>query len=55
MVFRASRKSAASFVIENMIDSEEFWDYVLLHKGAKIIDNNGNEIVSGFLARMVNK
>lgn len=55
IVFKASRKSGAQFVIENMISSEDFWDYILLHKGAKIIDSSGNEITSEFLARMANK
>jgi len=55
IVFKASRKSGAQFVIENMISNEDFWDYILLHKGAKITDNNSNEIVSEFLARMENK
>jgi hypothetical protein len=44
MVIRASRKSAEQFVMQNMIENEDFWNYTLLHGGAKITDNEGNEI-----------
>lgn len=48
-----ARKTAAQFVLENMLESEEFWNYVLLHKGAKIVDkDHNNEITSAFLYKM---
>lgn len=51
----AARKSALQFVLQNMIENEDFWDYVLLHKGAIIQDKKGNEIGSEFLDRMPKK
>jgi len=48
----AARKTAAQFVLGNMLESEEFWNYVLLHKGAKITDKDQNEITSAFLYKM---
>jgi len=41
--------------LQNMIESEDFWDYVLLHKGAIIQDKEGSEIGSEFLDRMSKK
>lgn len=55
MINRAARRSASQFVLQNMIESEDFWDYVLLHKGAIIQDKEGNEITSEFLDRMAKK
>jgi len=55
MLSAAARKSASQFVLQNMIESEDFWDYVLLHKGAIIQDEKGNEIGSEFLDRMSKK
>ena len=55
MINSAARKSASQFVLQNMIKGEDFWDYVLLHKGAIIQDKEGNEIESEFLDRMLNK
>ena len=52
MINSAARKSAEQFVLQNMIESEDFWDYVLLHKGAVIQDIDGNEVKSKFLDRM---
>lgn len=40
----AARKSAEEFVLGNMIENEDFWDYVLLHNGTSIIDKEGNQI-----------
>jgi hypothetical protein len=51
----AAKKSAVQFVMRNMLENEDFWEYVLLHKGAEIQDKGGNEIGSEFLNRMVNK
>jgi len=51
----AARKSASQFVLRNMLGNEDFWDYVLLHKGAIIQDKQGNEITSKFLNRMTKK
>ena len=55
MINSAARKSASQFVLQNMIENEDFWDYVLLHKGAIIQDKEGNEIGSEFLDRMSKK
>ena len=55
MLNSAARKSAAQFVLQNMIESEDFWDYVLLHQGAVLQDRDGNEIKSEFLDRMSSK
>ena len=55
MINSAARKSAAQFVLQNMIESEDFWDYVLLHKGAVLQDTDGNEIKSEFLDKMSTK
>jgi len=55
MINSAARKSASQFVLQNMIESEDFWDYVLLHKGAIIQDKEGSEIGSEFLDRMSKK
>lgn len=55
MINSAARKSASQFVLQNMMENEDFWDYVLLHKGAIIQDKQGNEITSEFLDRMAKK
>lgn len=55
MINGAARKSASQFVLQNMLESEDFWNYVLLHKGAIIQDKQGNEITSEFLDRMAKK
>lgn len=55
MINAAARKSASRFVLRNMLESENFWDYVLLHKGAIIQDKQGNKITSEFLDRMAKK
>ncbi|OGK38370.1 hypothetical protein A3F03_01455 [Candidatus Roizmanbacteria bacterium RIFCSPHIGHO2_12_FULL_41_11] len=55
MINSAAKKSASQFVLQNMLESEDFWDYVLLHKGAIIQDKQGNEITSEFLDRMAKK
>ena len=55
MINKAARKSASQFVLQNMLDSEDFWNYVILHKGAIIHDKSGKEITSEFLDRMVKK
>ncbi|MEK7597283.1 MAG: hypothetical protein AAB441_01405 [Patescibacteria group bacterium] len=55
MINKVARKSASQFVLQNMIKSEDFWDYILLHKGAIIQDKEGNEIGSKFLDRMSKK
>ncbi len=52
LINSAARKTAAQFVLQNMMESEEFWNYVLLHKGAKILDKDHNEIASAFLHKM---
>jgi len=55
IISKMARKNAPQFVLQNMIDSEDFWDYVLLHKGATIYDKNGNEVESEFLNKMSGK
>lgn len=50
----AARRSAEQFVLQNMIESEDFWDYALMHGGAVMRDAQGNEIASGFLDKMEN-
>lgn len=44
IIVRASRKSAEQFVMQNMIDDKNFWEYVLMYKGAKIENEDGEEI-----------
>ena len=55
LVAFASKKTAAQFVLQNMIDNEDFFEYTLLHKGAKIIDEQGKEVGSKFLTKMQSK
>lgn len=55
MISAAARRSASQFVLQNMIENEDFWNYVLLHKGAIIQDKERNEIGSEFLDRMSKK
>ena len=47
IIVNASRKSAGQFVLQNMLENESFFEYVLLHRGAKITDGQGKEIVEG--------
>lgn len=49
IISKMARKSASQFVLQNMIESEDFWNYILLHKGATIQDKNDNEVESEFL------
>jgi len=51
----ANQRSAVEFVLQNMLENEEFWNYVLLHGGAKIKDKNNNEIYSAWLKEMEEK
>lgn len=51
-ITQGAQKSTARFVAENMLESEDFWDYTLLHHGAKILDKDGNELMSTFLKKM---
>jgi hypothetical protein len=55
LVKSAVKKTAVQFVMQNMLENEDFWEYVLLHKGAEIQDKEGNEIGSAFLNRMAKK
>jgi len=52
VITSAARKSAQEFVLQNMLESEDFWDYALLHGGAEITDEQGNSISSKFLEKM---
>ena len=55
IITEAARKSASRFVLQNMLENEDFWDYVLLHKGASIKDKEGREVTSEYLDRMAKK
>lgn len=44
MIVSSSGKSAEQFVMQNMIDDKNFWEYVLMYKGAKIENKNGEEV-----------
>ncbi len=55
VIISAARKSAAQFVVTQMIEREDFWDYVLLHNGAEIRDNNNEPVYSEFLKKMDDK
>jgi len=52
VVASASRKSAVQFCIQNMLESEDFWNYIVLHQGAVMKDKEGNVVNSAFLDRM---
>ena len=55
VVISGSRKSAEQFVVQNMIDNEDFFEYVLMHQGAKITNDQGEELKSEFLEKMQSK
>lgn len=55
MIHKAARKSATQFVLQNMVENEDFFEYVLLHGGASIQDKNGNTVSSAFLNKMAGK
>lgn len=55
IINKAARRSAEQFVLRNMVESEDFWDYALMHEGAIMRDSHGNEVTSAFLNRMENK
>ena len=48
IIVSASRKTVGQFVLRNMLENESFFEYVLLHGGAKITDEQGNGIKSSF-------
>lgn len=50
-----SRKTAGKFVLRNMLENESFFEYVLLHEGAKITDEQDNETKSSFLEKTSKK
>lgn len=52
IVHKSARKSATQFVLQNMIDNEDFFEYVLLHGGARIEDRSGNILTSAFINKM---
>ncbi len=41
LIVSANRKSGAQCVLQNMLDDEDFWMYVILHQGAKMTDTEG--------------
>ncbi len=43
MVIKATRKSATEFVLQNMIEDEKFWNYVVRQGGVVIQDDEGNK------------
>lgn len=55
IVISAARKSDRQFILQNMLENEDFWNYVLLHNGAIIRDKQGNNVGSEFLDRMEKK
>lgn len=54
VIIGISRNLSGKFVLSNMLASQDFWDYILLHGGAKITDGNGTELGSVFLHKMAN-
>jgi hypothetical protein len=52
LITGSARKKAGQLVLQNMEEKESFFEYVLLHKGAVIWDENGKEVHSEFLTRM---
>ena len=52
IIVSAARRTAGQFVMQNMLESEDFWDYVLVHGGAEMLDEDGKELHSAFLDRM---
>ena len=42
LILSGARKSACQFVVENMLQDEKFWFYVLFHNGAVAKDKEGN-------------
>lgn len=55
IIVSAARKTAEQFVLKNMLENESFFEYVLSHEGARITDEQGNEIKSSFLEKMGRK
>jgi hypothetical protein len=55
VVYQAARKSAREFVLSNMLERVDFWDYALLHGGAKMYSADDCELSSEFLERMAKK
>lgn len=55
IIVSASRKSASQFVLQNILGDESFFEYVLLHGGAKITDEQDNELKCSFLEKMSKK
>lgn len=55
IISSAARKSAGQFVLQNMLNNEDFFEYVLLHQGAIVTDEHGKELRSEFLTRMQSK
>lgn len=43
LIIGATRKSACQFVLQNMLDDEFFWGYIITNKGAIIRDKSGDE------------
>jgi hypothetical protein len=46
MIESANQRSAEQFVLQNMLEDENFWNWVMLHNGAIIKDKEGNKITS---------
>ena len=55
MINNSAKKSAQDFVLQNMLENEDFWKYVLLHEGAVLKDVDGNDITTEFLEKIQNK
>jgi len=51
----AAGKSASQFVLQNMLENEDFCGWVLMHKGAIIQDKEGNDISLDFVEELSRK
>lgn len=58
VIINTARKNAAQSVLQNMLDDEDFYLYVLLHGGAKITNESGKTLAGGTsledLSRLIN-
>ena len=55
LILSGARKSASQFVIENMLEDERFWLYVLIHDGAVIRDAEFNVYSPDVSEEFINK
>lgn len=57
IVIHSSRKSGMQFMLQNMLEDSNFWEYVLMYQGANIEDKNGDKVIcsSNGKRRSINK